>query len=88
MQQVKYRLVNPRLAPRRTKLEMPGWAGQPEPRADGSQEFAWHCAPFTEGAQYGIESSLRMTTSFTSAGKAASLFLMAISDRAHTIAAI
>jgi len=50
MQQVKYRLVNPRLAPRRTKLEMPGWAGQPEPRADGSQEFAWHCAPFTEGA--------------------------------------
>jgi len=55
MQQVKYRLVNPRLAPRRTKLEMPGWAGQPEPRADGSQEFAWHCAPFTEGAQYGIE---------------------------------
>src|SRR6516165_12471520 len=55
MQQVKFRLVNPGLAPRRTKLEMPGWAGQPEPRTDGSQEYAWHCAPFTEGAQYGIE---------------------------------
>jgi hypothetical protein len=55
MPQVKYRVVNPGLAPRRTRLEMPGWAGQPEPRADGSQEFAWHCAPFTEGAQYGIE---------------------------------
>ena len=55
MQQVKYRQTNPRLAPRRIKLEMPGWAGQAEPRADGSQEFAWHCAPFTEGAQYGIE---------------------------------
>jgi hypothetical protein len=55
MQEVKIRLVNPALSPRRTKLEMPGWAGQPEPRADGSQEYAWHCAPFTEGAQYGIE---------------------------------
>jgi hypothetical protein len=55
MQEVKIRLVNPALSPRRTKLEMPGWAGQPEPRADGAQEYAWHCAPFTEGAQYGIE---------------------------------
>ncbi|HEX4410143.1 MAG TPA: hypothetical protein VH206_15325 [Xanthobacteraceae bacterium] len=53
--EVKFRLVNPGLAPRRTKLEMPGWAGKPEPRTDGSHEYAWHCAPFTEGAQYGIE---------------------------------
>ena len=55
MQDVKYRLVNPGLRPRKTKLEMPGWAGQPAPRTDGSHEYAWHCAPFTEGAQYGIE---------------------------------
>ena len=55
MQEVKVRLVNPGLRPRRTKLEMPGWAGRPEPRADGSEEYAWHCVPFTEGAQYGIE---------------------------------
>ena len=55
MHDVKFRLTNPGLAPRRTKLEMPGWAGLPEPRADGSHEYAWHCAPFTEGAQYGIE---------------------------------
>ena len=55
MQEVKFRLFNPALAPRRTKLEMPGWAGQPAPRADGSHEYAWHCMPFTEGAQYGIE---------------------------------
>jgi hypothetical protein len=55
MHEVKFRLVNPGLQPRRTKLEMPGWAGAPEPRTDGSQEYAWHCAPFTEGAQYGIE---------------------------------
>jgi hypothetical protein len=55
MQEVKFRLVNPGLQPRRTKLEMPGWAGQPAPRTDGSHEYPWHCAPFTEGAQYGIE---------------------------------
>jgi hypothetical protein len=55
MNEVKYRLVNPALRPRRTKVEMPGWGGQPEPRTDGSQEYAWHCTPFTEGAQYGIE---------------------------------
>jgi hypothetical protein len=55
MQEIKFRLVNPGLRPRRTKLEMPGWAGLPQPRADGSHEYAWHCMPFTEGAQYGIE---------------------------------
>jgi hypothetical protein len=55
MEMIKYRLFEPRLAPRRTKLEMPGWAGKPEPRRDGSHEYAWHCLPFTEGAQYGIE---------------------------------
>ena len=55
MLEVKFRLVHPGLKPRRTKLEMPGWAGKPEPRKDGSHEHAWHCMPFTEGAQYGIE---------------------------------
>jgi hypothetical protein len=55
MHDVKFRLADPGLAPRRTKLEMPGWAGKPQPRTDGSHEYAWHCAPFTEGAQYGIE---------------------------------
>ena len=55
MQTVKYRLFEPRLMPRRTKLDVPGWAGKPERRADGSHEFAWHCMPFVEGAQYGIE---------------------------------
>ncbi|MEJ2625399.1 MAG: hypothetical protein P8Z80_12890 [Pseudolabrys sp.] len=52
---IKYRLYDPRLAPRRTKLDMPGWAGVPQPRRDGSHEQVWHCMPFTEGAQYGIE---------------------------------
>jgi hypothetical protein len=55
MHTIKYRLFEPRLAPRRTKIEVPGWAGQPEPRHDGSHEYGWHCTPFVEGAQYGIE---------------------------------
>jgi hypothetical protein len=55
MDKVKYRLKNPRLAPRRTILEIPGWAGKREPRSNGSHEQAWHCVPFSEGARYGIE---------------------------------
>ncbi|HEY2136564.1 MAG TPA: hypothetical protein VGH49_11780 [Xanthobacteraceae bacterium] len=55
MHTIKYRYFEPKLAPRRTKLEIPGWAGKPEPRKDGSHEHVWHCIPFSEGAQYGIE---------------------------------
>jgi hypothetical protein len=52
---VKYRLYEPRLNPRRTKLEVPGWSGENQPRRGGSHEQAWHCMPFVEAAQYGIE---------------------------------
>jgi hypothetical protein len=55
MNTIKYRLFEPRLNPRRTKMEVPGWSGQPEPRRDGSHEYGWHCMPFVESAQYGIE---------------------------------
>jgi hypothetical protein len=55
LDKVKYRLNDPRLAPRRTQLEIPGWTGTREPRANGSHEQAWHCVPFSESAQYGIE---------------------------------
>lgn len=55
MHRVKYRLFEPRLRPRHTKIEVPGWAGEQEPRRDGSHEQAWHCMPFVEGAQSGIE---------------------------------
>ena len=55
MRIVKYRSYTPGLNPRRTKLEVPGWGGQREPRRDGSMEQAWHCLPFSEGARYGIE---------------------------------
>jgi len=53
--QVKYRSFTPALSPRRTKLEVPGWGGERQPRKDGSMEQAWHCLPFSEGARYGIE---------------------------------
>ena len=52
---VKYRSLHPNLRPRRTKIEVPGWAGKPEPRADGSHEYPWHCVPFSEAAKAGIE---------------------------------
>jgi hypothetical protein len=55
MHTIKYRLTEPRLTPRRTKIEIPGWAGNPSPRVEGSQEYPWHCIPFTEAARYGIE---------------------------------
>ncbi len=53
--QVKYRSFTPGLNPRRTKLEVPGWGGERQPRKNGSMEQAWHCLPFSEGARYGIE---------------------------------
>jgi hypothetical protein len=52
---IKYRTTEERLHPRRTKIQIPGWAGEREPRADGSLEHAWLCVPFSEAAQYGIE---------------------------------
>ena len=55
MSKVKYRTINEGLRPRRTKLEVPGWAGESQPRANGSHEQPWHCLPFTESARYGIE---------------------------------
>lgn len=55
MPTVKFRSYDPRLRPRRTRLEVPGWAGQPEPRADGSHEYPWHCVPFVEAARAGLE---------------------------------
>ncbi len=57
MATVKYRLADARLRPRRTRLEVPGWAGDAEPRADGSHEQPWHCIPFSEAARAAIEVS-------------------------------
>ncbi len=55
MPQVTYRVIGPGLPPQRTQVPVPGWGGEPQPRANGSHEQVWHCAPFSEGAKYGIE---------------------------------
>jgi hypothetical protein len=55
MPMVKYRSINPALRPRRTRLAVPGWAGENEPRADGSHEYPWHCIPFSEAVRAGFE---------------------------------
>jgi hypothetical protein len=55
MLKMKFRMSGDDLKPRRTRLEIPGWAGRPEKRTDGSQEHAWHCVPFSEAATYGVE---------------------------------
>jgi hypothetical protein len=52
---MKFRLHGQRLAPRPVEMPIPGWAGQPQPRADGSHEQPWHCTPFSESARYGVE---------------------------------
>ena len=87
MHTIKYRMTEKELCPRRTKLQIPGWAGEPEPRADGSHEYAWHCVPFSEAAQYGVEvfypydNELRVTT------EGGQLLFQAISDPPLTMIA-
>jgi len=55
MRRVKFRVVEPRLDPRPIRTPVPGWAGEPQPRANGSREQPWHCTPFSEMAKYGVE---------------------------------
>ena len=52
---VKYRLHGDRPPPQPIRVTVPGWAGDKQPRADGSHEQAWHCIPFSESARYGLE---------------------------------
>ena len=52
---VTFRQHGPRLPPQKIKIDVPGWAGDKQPRADGSHEQAWHCIPFSESARYGLE---------------------------------
>lgn len=65
---VKYRIYGLGIPPQRTRVPVPGWGGEPQPRADGSHEQVWHCVPFAEGARYGLEmlypfaQELRVTT--------------------------
>jgi len=55
MPTVKYRFHGDRPPPQAIQLPIPGWGGEPQPRADGSHEQPWHCTPLTESARYGLE---------------------------------
>jgi hypothetical protein len=68
MLKIRYRLHGHRPPPQLITLPIPGWAGEPQPRADGSHEQPWHCTPFSESARLGVEllypfdAELRVTT--------------------------
>lgn len=55
MPKVSFRDHGGRHQPQRVRISVPGWAGDQQPRADGSHEQAWHCLPFSESARYGLE---------------------------------
>ena len=42
-------------APKPTKLQIPGWGGEPNEHKTGDKPQPWHCTPFIEGATYGLE---------------------------------
>lgn len=52
---LKYRRHGDRPAPQLIQMPIPGWGGEPQPRADGNHEQPWHCTPFSESARYGLE---------------------------------
>lgn len=52
---ITFRCLDGAPPPRRITVEHPGWGGSAETRVNGSIAQPWHCAPFSEGASYGIE---------------------------------
>jgi len=52
---IKYRTWYKGSAPRKIKLEIPGWAGDSMDHSDGSKPQPWHCQPFIDGSTYGLE---------------------------------
>lgn len=53
--ELRYRAAPGVPPPRRIRLEIPGWGGEPERPADGARAQPWHCRPYVEGATYGLE---------------------------------
>jgi len=52
---VKYSTSSKALPPQRIRMEIPGWGGNPDKMEDGNLAQPWHCMPFAEGANYGLE---------------------------------
>jgi len=53
--EIKYRTWYKGIPPRPIKLQIPGWAGEPNNHADGDKPQPWHCPPFVDGSTYGLE---------------------------------
>lgn len=53
--EVKYRTWYKGIPPRPIKLQIPGWAGEPNKHTDGDKPEPWHCPPFVDGSTYGLE---------------------------------
>jgi len=53
--EIKYRTWYKGVPPRPIKLQIPGWAGDPNDHSNGDKPQPWHCPPFVDGATYGLE---------------------------------
>jgi len=53
--EIKYRSWYKGIPPRPIKLQIPGWAGEPNDHTTGDKPQPWHCPPFVDGATYGLE---------------------------------
>jgi hypothetical protein len=53
--EIKYRTWRKGIPPRPIKLQIPGWAGEPNGHTNGDRPQPWHCPPFVEGSTYGLE---------------------------------
>lgn len=53
--EIKYRTWYQGVPPRPIKLQIPGWAGEPNNHTTGDVPQPWHCPPFVDGATYGLE---------------------------------
>lgn len=53
--EIKYRTWGKGLPPQLIKLQIPGWAGDPDKPADGAKPQPYFCLPWVQGSTYGLE---------------------------------
>lgn len=53
---IKYRVLKGGFPPNKTKIQIPGWAGDPmQKKRDNSIVQPWHCLPYLDGIKASIE---------------------------------
>ena len=52
---LKYRRWFKGMPPQPVKLKIPGWTGCDKTHQNGSKPQPWHCKPFMDGVNYGLE---------------------------------